>query len=131
MLGQMAASRKDADFAAALLVPSELEDVDWDPEVATMTATFIKKLTAQSDKLVLRSLTIELLGGFINAGLLFSVSSQEFSNEELAARLATPERTASASGRNSFGNWRAMIRRVIGACFPSLSGKPSSVTRLS
>lgn len=131
MLGQMAASRKDADFAAALLVPSDLDDVEWNPEVAAMTAAFIKKLTAQDDKLVLRSLTIELLGGFISAGLLFSDSSQEFSNEELAARLATPERTASASGRNLFGNWRTMIRRVTEACFGSRSGKPSSVTKPS
>ena len=97
MLGQMSASRKDADFAAALLVPDDLDDVEWSPEVAAMTAGFIKKLTAQADKLVLRSLTMEMLGGFIAAGL------QEFSNGELAA---------SASGRNSFGNWRAFRRAM-------------------
>jgi hypothetical protein len=94
MLGQMSASRKDADFAAALLVPDDLDDVEWNPEVAAMTAAFIKKLTAQVDKLVLRSLTIELLGGFISAGLL----------------------AASAGGRNSFGNWRG-FRRAVGVWF--------------
>jgi hypothetical protein len=75
MIGQMAASRKDADFAAAFLVPDELEDGDWNPEVAAMTLEFINKLTAQADKLVLRSLTTQLLSGFINAGLAFSGSS--------------------------------------------------------
>jgi hypothetical protein len=77
MLGQMAASRKDADFAAALLIPDELEDVDWNPDVAETTLEFIKKLTAQADKLVLRSLTSQLLRGFISAGLAFSGGSQE------------------------------------------------------
>jgi hypothetical protein len=112
MLGQMAASRKDADFAAALLVPDELADTEWTPEVAGITAAFIKHLTAQEDKLVLRSLTIATLSGFISAGLV-----------------STSERTA--SGRNSFGRWWTLIRRVTTVCFGSRSPRRSSATRPS
>jgi hypothetical protein len=129
MIGQLSASRKDADFAGVLLVPEELDDTEWTPEVAVETTRFIKKLTAQADKLILRNLSMELLSGFINAGLLFSVSSPDYSSEGIAARPVTPERTASASGRNWFGGLRDMIRRVTGMFSESRSARRSFATR--
>lgn len=132
MLGQMAGSRKDADFAGVLLVPSEMHDTDWTPEVGRETTAFIKRLTSQDDKVTLRSLGMELLGGFISAGLLFSASSLNSSNEGSAVRQSTtPERTASGFGRTWFGGWRDTTRAVFGRSFAFLFARRSSATKPS
>jgi hypothetical protein len=131
MLGQMAGSRKDADFAGVLLVPSDLDDTEWTPEVGEQTTTFIKKLTAQADKMTLRNLGIELLGGFINAGLLYSASSPKSLNEGSAIRQTAPEQTASDRGRIWSGGFLRTTRAALGRSFAYLFARPSRVTKPS
>jgi hypothetical protein len=131
MLAQMARSRKDADFAGVLLIPAEMHDTDWTPDIGKETTAFIKKLTAADDKQTIRNLGIELLGGFISAGLLYSASSPNSSTEGSAIRQNTPEVTASDRGRTWFGKSLKMTRAVLGRSFEFLFARRSHVTKPS
>ena len=73
------------DLIGAFIIPEGTSDLDWTPRTGIDTAHFVRKLTAQEDKLQIRQLVVTLLAGFSQAGLLSFAASTNASPEEPAA----------------------------------------------
>jgi hypothetical protein len=66
----------------SLLFPADLEPANWNPHVAAETAQFLRKLTADEDKKIVRGQIIGALMGFFQSGLAYGVISPNSSRPE-------------------------------------------------
>jgi hypothetical protein len=83
---QISKSDKTFPLLSGMLLPREISDEDWTPEVAEKTAAFLKKLTAPEDHAAVRSLLISVVLGFFGAAQRYA----ELSAIALAAPAAPP-----------------------------------------
>jgi hypothetical protein len=85
LMSQAIGSGHAFDLIGAFIIPEGTSDLDWNPQTGIDTAGFVRKLTAQEDKLQIRQLVVTLLAGFSQAGLLSFAASTNASPEEPAA----------------------------------------------
>ena len=69
LLDALTVSGKSLDLLAGLLVPGELRDEEWSPEVAAATARFLQKLSGPQDLAAARALLVTAVLGFFEGGL--------------------------------------------------------------
>jgi hypothetical protein len=87
LMSQVIGSGLAFDLIGAFIIPADQADEEWVPQLGVETAGFVRKLTAQEDKLQIRQLVVTLLAGFSQAGLLsFTVSHDASTNEPEAPR---------------------------------------------
>lgn len=85
------------DIMAALLMPAELEAVNWTPATARQLADFFRKVTDPESKRLLRMRIGAILFGFFVSALSFSKTSQK-SLIPSPARQGAAGETADVSG---------------------------------
>jgi hypothetical protein len=61
-------SQKAFSLLGGMLVPEVRKDEDWTPDIAELTAHFLKKLTAPEDHARIRALLVSVVLGFFVAG---------------------------------------------------------------
>lgn len=73
-------SNKSFAFVAALIIPANMQDVDWTPDEAARTASFVKKLHDLADFATMQQLLIRLVISFFATARrsreLFDIASQ-------------------------------------------------------
>jgi hypothetical protein len=80
-----------------LIIPEEITDLQWSPDVATITADFLKKVSAPEDKVIIEQQVIALLVNFIQTGIIRSRTSlkslklEEGPADEKSGALSTSE----------------------------------------
>jgi len=76
LYSRMVAAGRFGDMLGVCIVPDELRDSDWTPDVCDTTAEFIMKLTDQTDKEKVQQLAEGILLSFLQAASEFSKRSQ-------------------------------------------------------
>lgn len=69
---------KMIDVLGGLLVPEEIEDLDWTPAVAGNTVKFLRNLSEQEDKEAVHVLFGRLVAGFFVDGVLSHGTSRSY-----------------------------------------------------
>lgn len=62
-----------------LILPVEMDSLDWTPATAAETATFLRKLVSEPDKATVNGLTASMLAGFLQRGIA-SISTSDLSS---------------------------------------------------
>jgi hypothetical protein len=115
VLRTVMASGKSFDLLGAFLIPADIPDLDWTPELGVVTRQFVSKIADPAEKLLVRNALVTMLLSFSEAGLFSWTDSRESSSEEeVAARLQTTTEKLSGPGANSSepspvirpGTWR-------------------------
>ena len=65
-----------------LMFPAEIAPADWTPRTAEETANFLRKLTGDEDKRIIRGQILAALMGFFQRGLAYGVTSPNSSTAE-------------------------------------------------
>ncbi len=63
-------SGRALDLIGGLVVPEEVDDLDWTPQLAKETARFLGQLSSEEDKQQVHVLLGKLVAGFFPAGVL-------------------------------------------------------------
>jgi len=119
------ASGKSFDLLGAFLIPAEIPDLDWTPDLGLTTRQFIAKIADPADKLLVRNALVTMLLSFSMAGLFSWADSRKSSSAETAAdRPSKASETPSAPGAASSAHSPVTIRpgtwRWLGAHFLKL-----------
>ena len=69
LLGEVINSGRIFPILGGLFLPEKISSVDWTPEVAEETASFLKKISDPQDKLEIQRQVISLLISFFQTGL--------------------------------------------------------------
>lgn len=77
LLTQVLQSNKVFKLLAGLLLPIEIAIDKWSLEIAEEIESFLKKLTDQRDKDIIKNLIVGLLIDFFQSGLISSMTSQK------------------------------------------------------
>jgi hypothetical protein len=125
ILSSVMASGKAFDLLGAFLIPAEIPDLDWTPDLGLTTRQFLAKIADPADKLHVRNAIVTMLLSFSMAGLFSWADSRESSSEEAVADRPSPaSETTSIPGASSSAPSRATIRpgtlRWLGAHFQRL-----------
>lgn len=86
-------SGRALDLIGGLLLPDEVDDLDWSPELAKETAKFLGRLSSEEDKQQVHVLLGKLVAGFFAAGVL-SVGTSPVSS---ASQMAPSDSSATAA----------------------------------
>lgn len=70
---------KAFEILGGLLIPVDVQDIDWTPAIAEETAENIKRTTDDAEKAEIRQQLVALLISFFNAGLIVLTSSPNYS----------------------------------------------------
>lgn len=79
LTGELARSGQVLALLGGVMIPSELQDLQWTPEVAKATAAALGQLTDPDDKQAVLSQIASLVAGFFEAGLISFMTSQNYS----------------------------------------------------
>jgi hypothetical protein len=101
VLRTVMASGKSFDLLGAFLIPADIPDLDWTPELGVVTRQFVSRIADPAEKLLVRNALVTMLLSFSEAGLFSWTDSRESSSEEeVAARLQTTTEKLSGPGAN-------------------------------
>ena len=137
LMSQIISSGHAFDLVSAFIIPEELADHDWTPKIGVDTAAFIRKLSAQEDKVQIRQLVVTLLAGFSQAGMLSFAASTDAS-PAAAPRPAVEATTSTGSLPGAISSERSpgQIQPLTWAWLAALSRRlftrtrtPSAATR--
>ena len=70
LLGEVINSGRIFPILGGLFLPEKMSSLDWTPELAEETATFLKKISDPQDKLEIQKQVISLLISFFQSGLV-------------------------------------------------------------
>lgn len=86
LLHEVVFSGKAFNLLGGTLIPSNMRDEDWTPQVGEQTAEFFRTLTTADDKQRIQSAVVQLLISFFIQGLSYSNPSRtSLSGAEMAA----------------------------------------------
>lgn len=109
------------------LIPDDVQDNDWTPDIAKETAGFMRKLTDPADKSIVNMQVVALLIGFFEKGLVtlttFKASSSESQETNVSESNVSAAASTSAIGASSSAPSQASTRNGIKRFFGGLFGK--------
>jgi hypothetical protein len=76
LLHEIIASGKAFLLVGAFLIPANMQDADWTPEVGASSAAFFGSLTGTRDKQIIQAIVVTLLTSFFQLGLSYSNNSR-------------------------------------------------------
>jgi len=79
LLGEVINSGRIFPILGGLFLPEKISSVDWTPEIADETASFLKKISDSQDKLEIQRQVISLLISFFQSGLVSLTISRKSS----------------------------------------------------
>jgi hypothetical protein len=101
ILHEVLASGKVFVILGALLIPADIADLDWTPELGAQTADFMRKLIAPDDKQQIQPLIISLVRHFFQSGAVYSTNSRSsLSRTASAAPVHVPPKSEDQSAQS-------------------------------